>query len=76
MAMGSRTHDAKYKVEVRKCFADGENLCVEYFHGAIVTRFRIKVVENVCLVCHIRDGRFDSIHEYVDTSGSRLVGLG
>jgi ketosteroid isomerase-like protein len=76
LAMGSRSHNAKYGIEIRNCFTDGEYLCVEYFHGAIATRFHIKVVENVCLVCHMRDGKFDRIHEYVDTSGSRLVGFG
>ncbi len=76
MAMGSRSHNAKYKIEIRSCFTDGENLCVEYFHGAIATKLRIKVAENVCLVCHMKEGKFDRIHEYVDTSGSMLVGFG
>lgn len=70
MAMGLRTHNADSKIEVRNWFANDENFCVEYFHGAIVTGLRIKVVENVCLVCHMRDGKFDRIHEYVDTSNS------
>lgn len=76
MAMGSRTHKGKYKVEIRTCFTNGEYVCVEYFHGAIATRFHFKVVENVCLVCHMRDGKFDSVHEYVDTSGSHFIGFG
>jgi ketosteroid isomerase-like protein len=76
MAMGSRTHNAAYNIEVRNWFTNGEQFCVEYFHGAIITRFRLNVVENVCLVCHMREGKFDHIHEYVDTSGSILIGLG
>jgi ketosteroid isomerase-like protein len=76
MGMGSRSHRGRYRVEIRNCFTDGEHLCVEYFHGAIATRFRFKVAENVCLVCHMKDGKFDRIHEYVDTSGSILVSLG
>lgn len=76
MAMGSRGHNAKYKIVIRNCFTDGENLCVEYFHGAIATRLHIRVTENVCLVCHMKEGKFDAIHEYVDTSGSMLVGFG
>jgi ketosteroid isomerase-like protein len=76
MAMGARTHDPDYKIEIRNWFADGDNFCVEYFHGAIVTRFHLKVTEIVCLVCHMRDGKFDSVHEYVDTSQSLLIGLG
>jgi ketosteroid isomerase-like protein len=76
LAMGSRTHDPDYKIEIRNWFADGDNFCVEYFHGAIVTPFHLKVTEIVCLVCHMRDGKFDSVHEYVDTSQSLLIGLG
>jgi len=76
MAMGSRSHNAEYKVEIRNWFADGDNFCVEYFHGAIITRFRINVKEDVCLVCHMSDGKFDRIYEYVDTSQSILIGLG
>jgi len=76
MAMESRTHSDAYKIEIRTWFADGENFCVEYFHGAVITRFRLKVVENVCLVCHMRAGKFDSVHEYVDTSRSILIWLG
>ena len=76
MAMGSRSHNAEHKIEIRNWFADGDNFCVEYFHGAIVTRFHITVTELVCLVCHMRDGQFDSVHEYVDTSQSILIGVG
>ncbi len=76
MAMGSRTHNAEYKVEIRNWFANEDNFCVEYYHGAIITRLRIRVVENVCLVCHMRDGKFDSVHEYVDTSRSILIRIG
>ncbi len=76
MAMGSRSHRADSNVEIRNWFADGEHFCVEYFHAAIVTRFAIRVTETVCLVCHMRDGKFDQVHEYVDTSASVLIGLG
>jgi ketosteroid isomerase-like protein len=76
MAMGSRSHNADSKVEIRTWFADGDNFCVEYFHAAILTGLRIKVVENVCLVCHMQAGKFDRIHEYVDTSQSILISLG
>ncbi len=76
MAMGSRRHRADSQVEIRNWFADGEHFCVEYYHGAIVSRLAIRVTENVCLVCHMRDGKFDRVHEYVDTSTSILIGLG
>jgi len=75
-AMGSRTHTTDSKVEIRNWFTDGENLCVEYFHGALATSLRIKIRENVCFVFHMSGGKFDRLHEYVDTSGSFLVGFG
>ncbi len=75
-AMGSRTHNADTNIQIRNWFTDGENFCVEYFHGALVTRFHIKVTENVCLVCHMQNGKFDRIHEYVDASNSFLISLG
>lgn len=74
--MGSRSHNDKYGIEIQNCFTDGENFCVEYFHGALATRLKLKIAENVCLVCHMKDGKFDRIHEYVDTSGSAVVGFG
>jgi hypothetical protein len=76
MAMGSRSHNADSKVEIRNWFADGNDFCVEYFHAAILGGLHIKVVENVCLVCHMQSGKFDRVHEYVDTSQSLLIGLG
>ncbi len=76
MAMGSRSHRSDSRVEIRNWFADGGDFCVEYFHAAIVTGLHIRVTENVCLVCHMQDGRFDRVHEYVDTRRSLLIGLG
>jgi hypothetical protein len=76
MAMGSRGHTAVYQIEVRNWFTDGERLCVEYDHAAVVTPLRLKVNEHVCLVCQMHEGKFDRIHEYVDTSQSILIGLG
>ena len=76
MAMGSRRHNSESRVEIRNWFADGENFCVEYFHAAIITPLSLRVTETVCLVCHMREGKFDRIHEYVDASRSRLIRLG
>ena len=76
MAMGSRRHNAESRVEIRNWFADEENFCVEYFHAALITRLGLRVTETVCLVCHMREGKFDRIHEYVDASRSRLIRLG
>jgi ketosteroid isomerase-like protein len=69
MAGGTRVHDAKYKVKILNWFTDGEHFCVEYHHGAIIKGLRIKGTINICLVCHMRDGKFDRIHEYVHAHG-------
>jgi hypothetical protein len=68
-AGGTRAHDEEYKVKILNWFANGEQFCVEYHHGAIINRLRIKGTINICLVCHMREGKFDLIHEYVHAHG-------
>jgi len=77
-AMGSRQHQDKSNVKamIDNWFADEDRFCVEYYHAAIITIFRITVIENVCLVCRMRDGKFCSVNEYIDTSRSKLIWLG
>jgi len=74
MAMKSRKHDNRTKIKIQDWFAVGEKFCVEYYHAAYVVGIRVK--ENVCLICHMKDGQFDRVNEYVDTSGSGLIKLG
>ncbi len=68
-AGGTRAHDEDYRVKILNWFTDGEHFCVEYHHGAIIKRLRIKGTINICLVCHMREGKFDRIHEYVHAHG-------
>jgi ketosteroid isomerase-like protein len=75
-AMKSRQHNDKVKVEIKNWFADGNKFCVEYYHAAFITIFKIKVVENVCFVFEMKDGKFTKLNEYVDTSGSILISMG
>jgi ketosteroid isomerase-like protein len=75
-AMKSRKHNDKVKVKIKNWFTDGEKLCVEYFHAAFITIFKIKVIENVCFVFEMKNGKFTKLNEYVDTSGSKLIGFG
>ena len=72
-AMKSRTHNNEVNVVIKNWFADNDNFCVEYFHGAFITKFKIRVIENVCLVCKMKNGKFTRINEYVDTSSSILI---
>ena len=70
MAGGTRVHNDEYKVKILNWFTDGEYFCVEYHHGAIIKRLRIRGTINICLVCHMREGKFDRVHEYVHAHGT------
>jgi len=82
-AMSGRRHDATHKVEVLNWFTDGENLCVEYTHGARLTgrsfagmRGSVKTgVARYCITYHIRDGRFDRVHEYINATSTLFSAL-
>lgn len=69
LAAGTRLHNEEYKVKILNWWTDGEQFCVEYQHGAIVKRLPIRGTINICLVCHMREGKFDRIHEYVHAHG-------
>ncbi|MCL1803007.1 MAG: hypothetical protein FWG30_05110 [Eubacteriaceae bacterium] len=77
-AMGSRKHEADSNVKaiIDNWFADGDDFCVEYYHAAVLPFLNITVIENVCLVCKMEDGKFKSVNEYIDTSASKLIWLG
>src|SRR5580658_7407908 len=63
-AMSGRTHDAGHKLEILNWFADNENLCVEYTHGARLTgkgfgglRGSLKTGgSRYCITYHYHDG--------------------
>lgn len=83
IAMSGRTHDSKRRIEITNWFANNENLCVEYTHGALLTgkytagfRGRLKTgVSRYCSTYHIRDGKFDRVHEYINATSWSLNGL-
>jgi hypothetical protein len=69
LAGGTRVHNDAYKVKILNWWTDGEQFCVEYHHGAVIKRLPIKGTINICLVCHMREGQFDRVHEYVHAHG-------
>ena len=79
-AMSGRTHDEGHKLELLNWFADDENLCVEYTHGARFTgkyftgfRGSIKAgVSRYCITWHYHDGKIDRVHEYINSTSSWL----
>jgi hypothetical protein len=89
IAMAGRTHNRNNRIEITSWFADDDNLCVEYGHGAVTTgsytagiRVRMKAESSrFCITYHIRDGKFDRVHEYINGTSWWLnlltpVGLG
>ena len=77
IAMAGRTHDkGQHRLQITNWFADSENLCYEYTHGAVLTgkftagiKGQIKTgVSRYCITCHLRDGKVDRVHEYIDAT--------
>jgi hypothetical protein len=71
-AGGMRTHNKENTIRITNWFTDGENLCVEYTHGfnsLLGLPIKVKDAGSFCLVFHMQDGKFDSIHEFIDTGG-------
>jgi hypothetical protein len=74
IAMAGRAHDPSHRIEITNWFANDENLCVEYGHGGVTTgsytagiRLRMKAESSsFCIIYHIRDGKFDRVHEYIN----------
>lgn len=73
VAMSGRIHTGQYHIQIDHWFTDGEYLCIEYTHGAISTGvytagIKAKVHPGTlryCITYHMRDGKFDSAHEYI-----------
>ncbi|OBI14662.1 hypothetical protein A5712_03185 [Mycobacterium sp. E2327] len=73
LAAGSRrTHDSQSKVSVTNWFTNNDHFVVEYEHGALVAGVRVRI-DGYCWIFHIRDGRFDSMREYINPSGAGLT---
>ena len=69
LAGGSRTHTKRSKVVIKNWFTDGQYLCVEYDHTAIIQALHLRItIDGYCYVFHMRDGKFDAIREYINPS--------
>ena len=76
IAMSGRTHDKQHKIKITNWFANKENLCIEYTHGAKSTgKFTFGFKGDVrtgtlryCITYHIRNGKVDRVHEYIDAT--------
>ncbi len=73
IAMSGRTHPDQYSIEITHWFATDEYLCIEYTHGAVSTGaytagLKVKLKKGIsryCITYHMRDGKFDWAHEYI-----------
>jgi hypothetical protein len=73
VAMSGRIHTGHYSIKITNWFTDGEQLCIEYTHGGILTgvytagikaRFE-QGVARYCITYHMCNGRFDRMHEFI-----------
>ncbi len=64
-----RTHDIRSKINITNWFTNNEYLVVEYEHGALVGGVRVRI-DGYCWIFHLRNGRFDSIREYINPSNA------
>jgi hypothetical protein len=76
VAMSGRAHTGQYSIKITNWFTDGEQLCIEYTHGGILTgvytagikaRFE-QGVARYCITYHICDGKFDRMHEFIQAT--------
>lgn len=75
ISMSGRTHDEAHKIDVVNWFADEENVCIEYTHSARATGKMTAGIKGTlkpgmaryCMTYHIRDGKFDRVHEYINS---------
>jgi ketosteroid isomerase-like protein len=77
VAESTKSDDGQSMVHITNWFKNDEYVVVEYERGAIVGGRRVNI-DGYCWIAHIRDGRFDSIREYINPSNpvlAILVGL-
>jgi ketosteroid isomerase-like protein len=68
-AGGMRRHDERSRITITNWFTDGEHLCVEYKHKAILRPIGLRLtIDGYCLTLRMRNGRFDAIREYISPS--------
>jgi hypothetical protein len=68
--------DETHKIEVLNYFYANENVCIEYTHGAILTGEIAASLKpgtlRYCMAYHIRDGKLDRVHEYINSPSVRM----
>lgn len=78
-SMDARKHTEEAHAEFTNAFSseDQSQICIEHDHSCIATEkwtgssgkhpaARTKANIKICLVCHVKNGKLDRIHEYFD----------
>ena len=77
-AMASRTHTKERRIKVDNIFSTEDSVCLEYTHRSIAAReLTAKTLSppveegkelrvQICLVMHLKNGKFDRVNEYSD----------
>ncbi|MFD0366067.1 nuclear transport factor 2 family protein [Nocardia sp. GCM10030253] len=68
----TNSHNGRSMVQITNWFTNDEYVVVEYERGAIVGGVRLNI-DGYCWIAHIRDGRFDSIREYINPSNPGIA---
>jgi ketosteroid isomerase-like protein len=70
LATGStRKHDDKSRIRITNWFTTGDYFCLEHVHELIINLIHRRTkIDGYCLVFHMRDGKFDTIREYLNPS--------
>ncbi|WP_406230587.1 nuclear transport factor 2 family protein [Nocardia sp. NBC_01009] len=68
----TKSHDDRSAVKIINWFTNDEYVVVEYERGAVVGGVRVNI-DGYCWIAHMRDGRFDSIREYINPSNPALA---
>jgi ketosteroid isomerase-like protein len=75
-SIAARQHTKDVHMDFKNLFSTEDRMCLEYVHRGIITQSNdisvtlpvagTEFVLPICLVCHVKDGKFDKINEYFD----------
>ncbi|MFF2395518.1 MULTISPECIES: nuclear transport factor 2 family protein [unclassified Nocardia] len=69
---GTDSHDGEPTVRITSWFRNDDHVVVEYERKAVVRGVRLNI-DGYCWIAHIRDGRIDSIREYINPSNPGIA---
>jgi ketosteroid isomerase-like protein len=77
-SIAARQHTKDVRMDFKNLFSTEDQMVLEYVHRGIITKSNditvtlptagTEFVLPICLVCHVKNGKFDKIDEYFDVS--------